>query len=182
MEIQHDTIELTPQIVGEQSLRFGALIKAIEDWETSKGLNNEGAKFVLASMAMIAANIPQDQQDIMENIPAILIDLYVKRKAVFPNGLKFAFPFWEADVSRFERNLADFGLFTVFVSLGFRMGFDAIAIADEIYQRRPQVQQYARLGYLQTSVESQKAYELMKSFFASNPMNLEIYQWIAKYI
>ena len=174
MEYKETTnnIEITPQLIDRESLRFGALVKVIEDWQNIHAASRRhivGAKFVMATLAMLAGNAPKGAGDILDSLSTASLELYVKRELHFENGSIFAFPKWKEDVTPFNRDLGDMGLFSVFASIGFHMNFDIFAIDDAIFPYRDLVLSSATEGYLLGSEASLAVYEEMKKFYSTNP-------------
>lgn len=178
VELKHNSIEISPEMIASESIRFGALIKVIEDWqnqEVRETAKYTQAKFVMASLAVLSGNIPEEAGVTPDQIANLILELFSNRRIDIDETYHFAFPVWEEDVSLFDRDLGDMGLFTVFSALGFHLGFDAIEIAETIYPYRPLVLQYAREGYLQGSEKAIEAYGKMKDYYLTNPNVKELF-------
>ena len=180
-----DQIEVDPKLMMVQSMHFGSLVKVIEDWqnETLPELKQyTQAKFVMAALSMMVGNLPSNISGLDPNIICnMIIDLFSTRQIKVEGGA-FICPEWEEDVSLFDRDMGDLGMFCVFSCIGFHMGFDSIEIAEMIYPYRPLVLEYAKKGYEQQDDNAKDSYQRMKDYFFTNPNNAPLFQAICNLI
>lgn len=176
-----DSIDISPKVIQEQSFNYGVLVKAIEDWARKYMPQREsiaGAKFLMGALAMISSNIEGNSPEDNEAIASFALSLYLNRKVVLEDGNSFAFPEWEKDVSPFDRDLGDLGMFAVFSSMGFKLGFDPIENSKLIYPYRPLILNSAREGYLLATPVAQAAYDKTIDFFRDDKDFTSLYEAI----
>ena len=172
-----NNIEISPKAIGGQSFLYGVMVKTAEDWIKDELPHREyvvGAKFLAALLIMISTNLESSEDGAEEAVASFAIDLYLNRKVVLEDGNSFVFPEWESDVSDFDRDLGDVGMFAVFSSMGFKLGFDPIANSKLIYPYRPLILKSAREGYLLTTPQAQDYYAKAKGLLNKNPGFVEL--------
>lgn len=171
-------IKVDPKTIQLESIRFGTLVKVIVEWAAS---NNDkvdrNAAVIMASMAMLSGNLPENSGVTGENLANIVIELYFNR-GVQAEGSSFIFPQWEKGVDDFDKELGDLGMFTIHSCIGFHLGYDSIEQSVLIYPYRPLILQYAREGYDQLSDAAKAQYKSMYQYFLTNDGAKDLYKAI----
>ena len=162
--------QINPEIMQREALRFGALVRVVYDLIDGEETEmKDNARILMASMALLSANLPEESEATNEDLANVIIELFFARSISTNDGHSYVFEPWDGEMTPFERELGDFATFTVHSVIGFHMGYDSIEESKLIYPFRDLILSFAKEGYKQNTLRAKDHYEEMKEFFTTNP-------------